>query len=215
MPANTQILRRYNVGPVHVSQKSSSEDDDSPSDEDALRAMERLEALDTKLGIGIGASKERAKLNKIIEEWEEQQQQRASEEDHAEHDGSNNEEDEDDEDDFDGASSDWDATHKYVVKHSPLDSVAIFGGDPSRRRLVVEKKMAPYKSLDQFGTPNDVGISDTNKILQRISSNKYNVVYLWTRFNCHGSRAAIRDACINTGTRFEEVESLAYIRPRE
>ena len=42
---------------------------------------------------------------------------------------------------------DWDNTTKYVTKHSSSDRIAIFGGDPKRRRAFVEKKLQPYKTL--------------------------------------------------------------------
>ena len=45
------------------------------SEDDVWKALERLEALDVRLGFGCGASKERAKLHTIVEAWEQQQQQ--------------------------------------------------------------------------------------------------------------------------------------------
>lgn len=182
------------------------------SDEDLFHAMERLEAIDAKLGVGCGATKERARLQRVLDAWEEQQQtmeqqqeQEGEEEDYGNDDSTN--------DDHDEEWNDWDMTHKWVKKHNPNDRVAIFGGDPAKRRTLLEKKLAPFQCLDQFGTPRDVGLGDGTKLLNKISSHSYDVVYVWTRFNCHSSRTLIRDACSNTGTtRFEEVESLAYIR---
>ena len=201
------------------------------TDDEAMKAMERLEEMDCKFGVGVGASTERAKLNAIVEQWEEQQQQQQQEQqqqqqeekeldycdDYADGECSVVEEEEEDDNDSCDDDDDEDTTcywddAKFVTKHLPTERVAIFGGDPKRRKQLVEKKLQPYKSLDQFGTPHDVGISDTNKLLGKIQSGKLDVVYMWTRFNCHGSRASIRDACLNTGTRFFEVESLAYIR---
>ena len=209
------------------------------TDDEAMKAMERLEEMDGKFGVGVGgASTERSKLTAIVTQWEQQQQQQqqaqAEEQqegkeldyyddnddecsvvEEEEDDNGNCEDDDDNDDDNDDDTtttcSYWDDA-KFVAKHLPNERVAIFGGDPKRRRQLVEKKLQPYKTLDQFGTPHDVGISDTNKLLSKIQSGKLDVVYMWTRFNCHGSRASIRDACLNTGTRFFEVESLAYIR---
>jgi hypothetical protein len=198
------------------------------TDEDLLVALERLEKLDENLGDGCGALKERVKLNTIIEQWEKQQQSvenatttctNATGENNnnnnnnetLEEDKSDSVEDENDDEDDKNNSNYWDVS-KFVVKHSPDDRVAIFGGDPSRRRQNVEKKLAPYKSLDQYGTPRDVGHGDVSNLIRKIYANKLDVVYIWTRFNCHGSRNLIRDTCIKTGTRFEEVNSLSYIR---
>lgn len=181
---------------------TSSHGEDEVTEDDAWRALERLDEMDAKFGVGCGASKERAKLNMIITQWEQAEAAKQQEENNAFI------------EDYDNEETDnvyWDDT-KFVAKHLPTDAVALFGGDPARRRQSVEKKLSPFASLDQFGTPRDVGPSDTANLLKRISAGKYHVVYLWTRFNCHASRGAIRQACMNTGTRFEEVESLAYIR---
>mmetsp|Transcript_34096 Transcript_34096/g.57287 ORF Transcript_34096/g.57287 Transcript_34096/m.57287 type:complete len:224 (-) Transcript_34096:294-965(-) len=97
-----------------------------------------------------------------------------------------------------------------VVTHAATDRVAIFGDDPSRRgeRNLVEKNLAPFASLEQFGTPWDVDSKNTNRILSRITRNSYDVVYVWSRFGCHSSRASIRKACAASQTRFEEIRSL-------
>ena len=193
------------------------------TDDEAMEAMERLEEMDAKFGVGVGASKERANLHAILEQWEQREQQQDLDDDGDYDDECSVVEDNydvrgDDDDCYDDDDDDdtniyyWDDT-KYVAKHSPNERVAVFGGDPARRRRAVEKKLKPYRSLDQFGSPRDVGSGDTSNLLRKIRSKHYDVVYVWTRFNCHGSRAAIRDACLQTGTtRFFEVESLAYIR---
>ena len=51
-------------------------------------------------------------------------------------------ENEDENEDEENNSFYWDMS-KFVVKHSSEDRVAIFGGDPSRRRQTVEKKLKP------------------------------------------------------------------------
>jgi hypothetical protein len=97
-----------------------------------------------------------------------------------------------------------------VVTHAATDRVAIFGDDPSRRgeRNLVEKNLAPFASIEQFGTPRDVDSENINRILSRIKNNSYDVVYVWSRFGCHSSRASIRKACAASQTRFEEIRSL-------
>lgn len=189
--------------------EAGSSDSNAVTDEDALVALEKLEELDAKLGVGCGASKERTKLNAILQHWEEAESQthRMSSDAVEEHYKA---------DDLavdENSNSYWDSS-KFVMKHSSKERVAVFGGDPARRRQAVEKKLAPFESLDQFGTPRDVGDSDTINLLRKIKRGKYDVVYLWTRFNCHNSRFSIRDACLHTGTRFEEVNSLEYIKVR-
>jgi len=192
-------------------------------DDDVWEALQRLDELDAKLGEGVGASKERKKLHDIISSWEkaqleqaEQQEEERQTEDQVWREEQQQDGDEDDEnEECDPSTEDCNpfATTKFVPKHKPTDRIAIFGGDPARRRQVVEKKLAPFASLDQFGTPRDVGEGDTRQLLKKIESNSYDVVYLWIRFNCHSSRSQIREACLATGTtRFEEVSSLAYIQ---
>ncbi|KAL3938702.1 MAG: hypothetical protein SGBAC_006435 [Bacillariaceae sp.] len=198
-------IRRYSL----IVLEAASFDNNAVTDEDALVALERLEELDAKLGVGCGASKERTKLNAILQNWEESENQthRMSSDAVGEYQKA---------DDLavdEGSNSYWDSL-RFVMKHSSKEQVAVFGGDPARRRQAVEKKLAPYESLDQFGTPRDVGESDTTNLLRKIKRGKYDVVYLWTRFNCHNSRSAIREACLQTGTRFEEVNSLEYIKVR-
>jgi hypothetical protein len=112
-----------------------------------MAAMERLEALDEKPGVGCGAAKEREKLSTTIQLWEEQQQQqlllqqqpvqqRPSEAQLDNDFGIINE----DGDDTTATSSspDADRSSKFVFKHSPADRIAVFGGDPKKRRLLVE-----------------------------------------------------------------------------
>ena len=207
-----QLAKSSNSANTDIGDENTS----TISDEQVLWAMERLEALDAKLGTGCGASKERAKLQTVIDQWDQEQLlQQMSETVAQEGEGDDDEgcdDDNDDDDDLESITS-WD-DNKFVSKHASNDRVAIFGGDPARRRHQVEKKLAPYQSLDQYGTPRDVGPHDTTNLLKKVDSSNYDVVYLWTRFNCHSSRAMIREACVQTGTRFEEVESLAYIRDK-
>lgn len=109
------------------------------------------------------------------------------------------------------SSADTPPPHKHVLKHSPMDRVAVFGGNPSKRMDIVSNKLRPYKKLDQYGSPRDVGIGDQKRLCQKILNGSYDVVYLWTRYNNHGSRREIRLACTSTDTRYVETESLAYI----
>ena len=95
--------------------------------------------------------------------------------------------------------------------HAPKDRVAFYGGNPAKRKAIVQKKMKPYGKLDQYGTPRDVGIGDTDRLVRKISNESYDVVYIWTRFNNHNARRRIRDACSSTGTRVVEIESLSHI----
>jgi hypothetical protein len=187
---------RYNGLHAASNNDYASSNATTVSEDDVWKALERLEALDVRLGFGCGASKERATLLTIVEAWEQQQQQHQPQQQSKDSNLgeenslsllSNDKEDDDNDDDDDNHI-------KYVHKHEPQDRVAIFGGDPSRRRLVVEKKLAPFGSLDQFGMPRDVGFSDRARMLQKIESQQYNVVYIWTRFNCHASCKLIHDA---------------------
>eukprot|EP00429_Kryptoperidinium_foliaceum_P060620 CAMPEP_0176078078 /NCGR_PEP_ID=MMETSP0120_2-20121206/39045_1 /TAXON_ID=160619 /ORGANISM="Kryptoperidinium foliaceum, Strain CCMP 1326" /LENGTH=201 /DNA_ID=CAMNT_0017411823 /DNA_START=187 /DNA_END=789 /DNA_ORIENTATION=+ len=143
------------------------------SEEDVWHAMERLEALDAKLGVGEGAVKERSKWNAIIQEWEESMGE-SSDEDECDQD----EHDADDINNDDECLLHWDSS-QFVQKHAPDDAVAIFGGDPRRRKESTEKKLAPFRLLDQFGTPRDVGSADTGRLLRKIASGRYDVVYVW------------------------------------
>lgn len=99
--------------------------------------------------------------------------------------------------------------------HGAEDRVAVYGGNPAKRRELLEKRLRPYSSLQQFGTPKDVGFGDTNKLLKKISNGAFEVVYSWIRFGSHTQRHVIKSACANTvpPTRFVEVGSLAEIRP--
>lgn len=189
---------------------ASTDDEQIVSDEMALMAMEQIEKLDAKLGVNCGAARERQKLARILEEWE-----RAVA-------AAQCENDEDDgecliEEYGDSSSDDneqqWSITDssKLVQRHSADDRVAIFGGNPARRRQIVEKRLKPFNILDQYGTPRDVGSSDANVLIKKIRQGSYDVVYLWTRFNNHGMRGKIREVCSLTETRYEEVESLSYI----
>ena len=172
--------------------------------------MERLEAIDAKLGTGVGAAKERAKWQVILDEWEQQDDIDIDDKDKTVSDNNHLESEEDDEDDDDNEEF-FDET-KFVKKHHPEERVALYGGDPARRRQLVEKKLAPYQTLDQYGTPRDVGSGDTSKLLRKIQQQKLDVVYLWTKFNNHNSRNAIQSACQQAGIRYHEIESLSYIR---
>ena len=100
---------------------------------------------------------------------------------------------------------------RICLAHSETDHVAIFGGNPAKRRLLVEHRLSLYASLEQFGSPRDVGQGDTTSIVKRIQQGRYDVVYSWTKFNSHASRAAIRKACAISSTRVVEVESLSEI----
>jgi len=180
---------------------------DAVSDEDAMDAMERIEDMNAKLGVDCGATKERARLNAILEEWNEQQEEMG-------HDNRDNFYDEFDADGVDDEHNTivlQDST-KFVSRHDPEARIAVFGGNPAKRRRVVEKKLAPYATLDQYGTPRDVGNSDTERLLRKIRRGKIDVLYIWTRFNCHASRKALKDACAQAETVLVEVESLSYIQ---
>jgi len=165
------------------------------TDEQAMEALEHIVRLDDKLGVGVGAMKKRTKYNAIVKEWENQECEIEEEDD--------GEEIMDDDDEF------WNES-QYVTKHSSEESIAVFGGDPSRRKQAIVKRLEPFGQMDLYGTPRDVGLHDVEKLLSKIQ--KYDVVYSWTRFNCHTSRIRIRNACRREGIRFEEVQSLSLIR---
>ena len=59
-------------------------------------------------------------------------------------------------------------TTKFVTKHLPTDKIAVFGGNPKKRKSIVEKKLAPFKVLDQFGSPGDVGSKDQRNLVKKI-----------------------------------------------
>ncbi|KAL3894082.1 MAG: hypothetical protein SGARI_007854, partial [Bacillariaceae sp.] len=129
-------------------------------------------------GGAVATEKERAKLNAIIVRWEnlEAAATKAREEEEMTMNWKQSlEEEECTEDDDDACNAYWDDSNKFVPKHSAVESVAVFGGDPARRRQIVEKKLAPFQSLDQFGSPRDVGFSDTSKLLRKIAAGKYDV----------------------------------------
>ncbi|CAB9519317.1 expressed unknown protein [Seminavis robusta] len=205
-PTPLEHVRQQQAGRDHFCLLFGSRDNVQPTtvEEDQVwEALERIEALDIRLGVGCGATKERAKLQIILDAWEEQEAAREAELDQAE---------ESLYDDTVEITVTENDSIKYVAKHLPHERVAILGGDPARRREMVAKKLAPFGSLDQFGSPRDVGPSDTTKLLQRIENKQFDVVYVWIRFNSHSSRLQVKKACLHTGTtRFEEVESLAYI----
>jgi hypothetical protein len=174
------------------------------SEQEALQALERLSHLDEKLGVNCGAAKERARLTKIVESW----MQAVEEDEDADEDDFND--GEDDEEDNEMSYNDG----VYIDRHGSGERVAIFGGDPVRRRQYVEKRLQPYQSLEQFGTPRDVGSQDQRDLCRKIRRNSFDVVYIWTRFGNHNSRNAIRDACRKStnNTRCIEIESLSRIR---
>ena len=173
------------------------------SEQDALEAFERLNSLDERLGEGCGATKERDKLTKIVESWMQEEEATDGAEDRDSPDEEEFEEEDDCENDHEGA---------YIDRHGSDERVAVFGGDPTRRRQSVEKRMQPYKSLDQFGTPRDVGRGDQQDLCKKIKKNSFDVVYIWTRFGNHSSRRAIREACRKNDTRCVEIESLSRLR---
>jgi hypothetical protein len=109
------------------------------SEDGVRRTLERIEELDARFGVGVGAAKERTRLNAIVDQWDDTEDLAASQQ------WRQDENDTDDEIDAQECSLDefWD-DGKFVKKHSPNDAVAIFGGDPKRRRQIVEKKLAPY-----------------------------------------------------------------------
>jgi len=179
----------------------------SSSEDAAMRALERLAELDAKLGVDCGATKERSRLMDIVSAWELEQQTDENDDDNDDYD---EQEEYTTNNDTDGADA-----GAYVERHCKQDRIAIFGGDPVRRRRTVAKRMKPFKLLDQYGTPKDVGFSDRRKLLTKIQAGSYDVVYIWTRFGCHSSRSLIKDACINTGTRFVEIDSLSRIQQYE
>jgi hypothetical protein len=193
-------------------------------DSAALKAMEQLEKLDQRFGIGCGAQKERAKLTNILLEWEKEQiekdddqEEEEEEDDQEEEDDDQEEEEEEEEGCSDSDENDDEIRQPHHVgvsfeRHSASDRVAIFGGNPARRRRQIEKRFTPYQKLDHFGTPRDAGSNDVTKLVQRIRSGSYDIVYLWTRFGCHQSRARIKMACSHTDTRFVEFESLSSIQ---
>ncbi|KAL7573092.1 hypothetical protein ACA910_018776 [Epithemia clementina (nom. ined.)] len=187
---------------------------DTISDGEALRAMERLEELDAKLRVNSGVTKERAKLHQVVAHWEQRQATDTVcelDDDDLENFEAGNDNHDDKEDNTVAPRINVHA--KYVMKHAPHERVALFGGDPAKRRHLMAKRLAPYAVLDQFGSPHDVGHGDQRKLLQKIASQSYDVVYIWTRFNCHSSRNRILRAVAaqSNKTRVAEVESLAYI----
>jgi hypothetical protein len=61
--------RRYSgKQPCHLSKLRITEAEDRKKDYDGLSLEQKIEALDTKLGKGVGAKKQRARLAKAIED---------------------------------------------------------------------------------------------------------------------------------------------------
>jgi len=180
------------------------------AEQDALEALERLSYLDEKFGEGCGAGKERARLLKRVESFLAPQPVEDTEQDLDDTTSCSNDESDEEEECDTNYNEDQDGP--YIDRHGEQERVAIFGGDPSRRKQLVEKRLRPYKSLDQFGTPRDVGTQDQRKIVQMIKNRSFDVVYIWTRFGNHSSRHEIRDACRKFDTRCVEIESLSRIQ---
>jgi hypothetical protein len=193
------------------SSKDGASSENHVDDETMLMALERLESIDAKLGEGQGATKERAKWWSVIHSWEETQKIIEAAASASDDDDDDDAKEDEYKYDNDGDLANNNGSHS-VPRHGPEHRIAIFGGDPSRRRQIVEKRLAPYAALDQFGTPRDAGGGDISNLVRKIKGGKYDMVYIWTRFGCHNSRKRIRDACSNTGTGCLEIESLSNIR---
>jgi len=161
----------------------------------AIKALEREAELDVKFGNGIGAGNERACIAAAIAAFEDAAALASAEAAQ------------------ETVSEPPSLDAPAVRSHSAEDRVAVFGGNPARRRDELEKRLAPYRSLELYGTPKDVGDSDTRRLVSRIENNQLDVVYAWTRFGSHGSRTIIRKACVKQEppVRFVEVSSLNYL----
>jgi hypothetical protein len=151
----------------------------------AFGALEKEAHLDEKLGAGVGAKKERAVIQAAVEAYE-------------------------------GALAANDAAalaeavgedvspSERTLYHVATDHIAVFGGDPARRKdkaskrdasytmakltilgllltAQVSKLMQPYASLALYGTPRDVGTGDQQRLVSQIRNGKLDVVYCWTR----------------------------------
>ena len=163
----------------------------------AFAALEKEERLDAKLGAGTGAAKERAAIRATLDEYEEVLEASAALAAAEE------------------AAADplpEQGEDRRQLYHEATDHIAVFGGDPNRRKVQVSKQMQPYASLALYGTPRDVGLGDQQRLVSQIRRGKLDVVYCWTRFSNHGSRYAIRQACVATpGVQFVEVASLSVM----
>jgi len=160
----------------------------------ALEALEREAVLDTRLGVGVGAAKERVSIAAAIAAFEAAE---AAASDPA----------------VSAAVRPLESVPSVDApqrQHTATDRVAFFGGDPARRREMVRKRLQPYQTLELYGSPRDAGYGDRDRLLTKIHANKLEVVYLWTRYNCHSSRTKIRHACANQEppVRFHEISSL-------
>ena len=130
----------------------------------AFGALEKEAHLDEMLGAGVGAGKERAVIQAAVAAYEEalaaneaavlaREAAKAAEA----------------------------APPKRTLYHAGTDHIAIFGGDPARRKDKVSKLMHPYASLSLYGTPRDVGTGDQQRLVSQIRNGKLDVVYCWTR----------------------------------
>lgn len=52
---------------------------------------------------------------------------------------------------------------------------------------------------------------DVQRLIHRIKTNRVDVVYLWTRFNSHSVRNAVRNACGVHDVQYKEVENLKML----
>ena len=95
--------------------------------------------------------------------------------------------------------------------HSENDRIALFGGDPSKRRQSTDKLLRPFASLMQFGSQR-ITRKDALPLLQLIGKKRVDVVYLWTRYGSHVVRKEIREATRAHGVQFVEVENLGLLR---
>ena len=144
----------------------------------AFGALEKEAHLDEKLGAGVGAKKERAVIQAAVEAYE-------------------------------GALAANDAAalaeavgeddivspSERTLYHVATDHIAVFGGDPARRKdkaskrdasytmakltilgllltAQVSKLMQPYASLALYGTPRDVGTGDQQRLVSQIRNGK-------------------------------------------
>ena len=155
----------------------------------ALAALEREAELDARFGDGVGAARERSKLLATLQAYEEaaastvEPSQAGVESCEAELILGDEE------------VGGEETVAKQHLLHGPDDRVAVFGGNPARRRAQIAKWMRPYRALDLYGSPHDVGPKDTQRLVNKIEAGGLDVVYFWTRFASHNSRNVIRAAC--------------------